>query len=73
VIALPPGSFQSFEGRFIFEDADRTIVLRPLDLERFDYSAELRNVEVDSTSDPVRITIAIGNDRGTTTDYAAYL
>jgi endoglucanase len=71
VIALPPGSFQrDGGGHFFFEDADRTVLFQPLDLERFDYSIEVRSAELTGASGDVRVTLEIGNDRGTTTDQA---
>jgi len=68
VTQLPAGSFHVDElGRFMYESERLAVVLTPAGPDTFAYAVKLRNADLTSTSNPVRITIAIGDDRGTTT------
>ena len=68
VTQLPAGSFHVDElGRFMYESERLAVVLTPAGSDTFAYAVKLRNADLTSTSNPVRITIAIGDDRGTTT------
>ena len=68
---IPPGSFhQDADGRFAYATDQLEMILAPAGPDSFAYSIEVKNAELGGATNPITVRIAIGDDRGTTTDQA---
>lgn len=66
---IPPGSFeQDAEGSYRFESGSLEFVITPLLDGSFAYKVEGENAELTLTTNPVEVSLTIGDDSSTTTD-----
>ncbi|HEY9325311.1 MAG TPA: cellulase family glycosylhydrolase [Candidatus Limnocylindria bacterium] len=71
---IPPGSFhQDADGRFAYRTDDVEVLLAPTGPDSFAYTIEVKYAELGGSTNPITVTFAIGDDRGTMTTQAEIL
>ena len=70
VAELPPGSFQpDGQGRFVHATDQLEVVFTRTSPDTYEYTVVAHGAELAPASDVVLVSLAIGDDRGTTTDH----